>query len=279
MLLAACATPFAGASKPADELAASLRAMASLKTARADYQRQLIEHFPSGYSDPAIAGQLPDPLIANLTGTGLVEFPDRFRYTISVRGASSDAIRQELISIGDVTYVTNNLYGRPEFGSNARYHWVKTKHPGRLLPVNPFKTLALLAQMTRVDDLGDTTLDGLRVHHYRAGANKTTLAAQQFKSVSDPSLQPAIRDAVDNETFDVQVWIGVDDHLIRQISEQIHIKETVGLLNADLELPAPSAAESTQTVDTRSSFVLTFKGFNSAVSITTPASIDVLPGR
>ena len=94
-----------------------------------------------------------------------------------------------------------------------------------------------------------------------------------------PSLQSAIGDAVRNETFGVQVWIGVDDHLIRRISEQIDVKETAALLNAESQLPAPPAAESQQIVESRSSIALTFHDFNSAVTVTAPLASDVLKGR
>jgi hypothetical protein len=214
----------------------------------------------------------------HLSGVGEVQFPDRFHYTITILDLPSPEVnplavpgpQTQLIRIQGVTYVSNAAHGQPEFGAASLPLWVKSHHPGNWLPVDPFTTLQDLQHTLPPDDLGDTTIGGVRVRHYGMEEDKAALLADETTRVTDPTLQSAIRDSVQSETFHIEVWIDVDDNLIRRISVDSSVTETIALLQADLSLPAVPVL-SQQTTEIKGGFVLNLHDFNRPVTISAPS--------
>jgi len=274
--LCSCSSPFASASSPAQNLKLAIQAMSVLKSARADYVRNLWQRYPTGY--PQLTGVTGGTLDVHLSGVGEVQFPDRFYYTITLLGlpsstagpATAPTPKTQLIRIQGVTYVSNALHGRPEFGAASIPLWVRSRRSGNLLPVDPFETLKDLERTLAPRDLGDVTIGGVRVHHLGMEADKALLLADLKTRITDPNLESAIRDSVQSETFHIEVWIDADDHLIRRISEDTSVNETIALLQAQLKLPALSSL-SQQTTEIRGGFVLNLHDFNSPVTITAPS--------
>jgi hypothetical protein len=251
--------------------------MATLRSARADYIRNLWQRYPDGYP-LQVPGMPANTVKVQLSGVGEVQFPDRFHYTITILGlpypkaspSSSIVPQTQLIRIGGVTYVSNAAHGQTEFGAASIPLWVKSHHPGNWLPVDPFATLKDLQRTLAPRDLGDTTVGGVRVHHYAMEEDKAAVLAEEKARVPDPDLQSAIWDSVQSETFHIEVWIDVDDHLIRRISEDTSIQKTIALLQAELALPAlPSMSQ--LTTEIKGGFVLNLHDFNSPITIRTPS--------
>src|SRR2546422_5374116 len=145
------------------------------------------------------------------------------------------------------------------------------KNPQNLLPVDPFKTLQSLSGTLAPRDLGDTTIAGVRAHHYAMEMDPAKLVAEETSALAEPSLRPALQDAIQKGTFHVEVWIGVEDHLLRRISTDGARKETIALHNVETNSALPPGASDQGIVAISDEIVLNFHGFNGPVTITPPA--------
>jgi len=96
------------------------------------------------------------------------------------------------------------------------------------------------------------------------------LIAEEAMALADPSLRPALQDAILKGTFNVEVWIGVDDHLIRRISTVEARRDTIALHNAETNSAAPPGASDQGIVAISDRIVLNFHDFNSLVTIKPP---------
>ncbi len=206
------------------------------------------------------------------SGTGEVAFPDRFHYLITVRLGPSFHTEMELISVQGITYEQDGVH--VDLGSgNATPTWSKPKNPQNLLPVDPFKTLQSLRGTLSPRDLGDTTLAGVRVHHYAMEMDQAKLIAEETSALTDPSLRSALQDAIQKGTFHVEVWIGVEDNLIRRISTDEARTEAIALHNAETNSALPSGASDQGILAISDQIVLNLHDFNSQVTITTPPNV------
>src|SRR5712692_201485 len=235
--LGGCAFPFRAANSPGQVVSVALQAMAALKTAHADYTRTQTYHLPVDYPwPPATLGMPPHTYKLDLSGTGEVAFPDRFHYIITVRIGPTFHTGMELISVQGIAYEQDGVH--VDFGGKVTPTWTK-KDPQNLLPVDPFKMLQSLRSTLTPQDLGDTTIGGIRVHHYAMEMDKAKLVAQETSVLADPSLRSALQDAVQKGTFHVEVWIGVDDHRLRRISTNEARNETIALYGAETNSALP----------------------------------------
>jgi hypothetical protein len=276
--ITACGSHGSATTSPSQTLQDALKAMGGLKAARADYVRDYWQHYPPGYPFQQLPGMPVGTISVRLSGAGEVQFPDRYHYTITiVEGAEAKptpaptaSVVVQLIWIHGAAYRTNPVQGHLEFGAAALPLWVKSKSPGNLMPVNPFTTLDELRHASATRDLGDAILNGISVHHYAMQEDKSVLLSQETTLVSDPKFQTAIQDKINSEDREIEVWIGVDDGLLHRISERWSLKETVGLLQAEVKgQPLPDlVAEMTEI---RGGFVLNFHDFNRPVNITAPS--------
>jgi len=269
LCLGGCASPFRAADSPGQVLSVALQAMSALKTAHADYTRAQTYQLPVDYPwPPATLGMPPHMYKVDLSGTGQVAFPDRFHYLITVRLGPNFHTEMELISVQGITYEQDGVH--VDFGGNVTPTWSKPKNPQNLLPVDPFKILESLTGTLAPRDLGDTTIAGVRVHHYAMEMDQAKLIAEESSALADPSLRSALQDAVQKGTFHVEVWIGVDDHLIRRISTNEARKETIALHNAETNSSLPPGASDRGIVAISDQILLNFHDFNSPVTITPP---------
>jgi len=269
--LAGCA-PFRAAASPGQVLSVALQATSGLKTAHADYTRALTYDLPVDYPwPPATLGMPPHTLRLDLSGTGDVAFPDRFHYLVTDRMGPSFHFGGELISIKGVAYEQDGVH--VDFGGTVMPTWSKRTSAQNWLPVDPFLTLQSLRDTLTPRDLGDTTLGGIRVHHYAIDMDKTNLIAKETSALTDPSLRPALEAAIQQGTLDVEVWIGLDDHLIRRISSDETRRVTIALLNAEGNLAKQPGASNQGMVTMSDQTVLNLNHFNSAVTITVPANV------
>jgi len=79
--------------------------------------------------------------------------------------------------------------------------------------------------------------------------------------------------AIKKGTFNVEVWIGVNDHLIRRISTDDERKESMALHNAETNSALPQAPSDQGVVAISDQIVLNLHDFNSPVTITTPPNV------
>ena len=271
LCLAGCASPFRVAASQGQVVSAALQATSALKTAHVDYTRALNYHLPVDYpSPPAGLGMPAHTYKLDLSGTGEVVFPDRYHYMITARLGPNFHYQMELISVQGVAYEQDGVH--VDFGGTVTPTWTK-KDPQNLLPVDPFKMLESLRSTLTPQDLGDTTIGGIRVHHYAMEMDKAKLVAQETSVLADPSLRSALQDAVQKGTFHVEVWIGVDDHRIRRISTNEARNETIALYGAETNSALPPGSSDQGVVAMSDQIVLNFHDFNSPVTITQPPNV------
>lgn len=273
LCLGGCASPLRAADSPGQVLSAALQATSALKTAHADYARALTYHLPVDYPwPPATMGMPPHTYKVDASGTGEMAFPDRYHYMITFRLGPSFHYAMELISIQGIAYEQNGVHVDIASG-NTTPTWSNPKDAQNLLPVDPFKTLESLRGTLEPRDLGDTTIAGVRVHHYAMEMDPAVLIAQETSALADPSLRSVLRDAIQKGTFHVEVWIGIDDHLIRRISTDEARKETIALQRAGTNGALPPGASDQGIVTIGDQIVLNLQDFNSPVTITTPPNV------
>jgi hypothetical protein len=214
----------------------------------------------------------PQTYKVDASGTGEVAFPDRYHYMITVRLGPSFHMEMELISVQGITYEQDGVHVDIVSGATTPT-WSKPKNPQNLLPVDPFKTLQSLRGTVSPRDLGDTTIAGVRVHHYAMEMDQAKLIAEETSALADPNLRSALQDAIQKGTFHVEVWIGVDDHLIRRIRTDEARKETIALQSAQTNSALPPGASDQGIVTIGDQIVFNLQDFNSPVTITTPPNV------
>ena len=270
--LSGCAFPFRVGASPGQVLLVALQTTSALKTAHADYTRTQAYQLPVDYPwPPATLALPPHTFKVDLSGTGEVAFPDRFHYKISVRVGPNFHTEVELVSIQGIAYEQDGVH--VDFGGTVTPTWSKHQNPQNLLPVDPFKTLQSLGSTLTPRDLGDTTIGGVRVHHYAMEMDKDKLIAEEASALVDPSLRSALQDAIHKGTFHVEVWIGLDDHLIHRISTDESRNETIALDKAQTNSALPPGVSGQGMLAISDKIVLTFHDFNSSVTITTPPNV------
>jgi len=270
--LGACASPLLAGDSPVQVLSVALQAMSALKTAHVDYTRAETYHLPVDYPWPPVTlGMPPHTYKLDASGTGEVAFPDGFHYMITVRLGPSFHTGMELISLQGITYEQNGVHVDLVSG-NTTPTWSK-QDAHNLLPVDPFKTLQSLKGTLAPRDLGDTAIAGVRVHHYAMEMDQAKLIAEETSALADPSLRSALQRVIQNGTFHVEVWIGVEDHLIRRISTDEARTETIALHNAETNSALPPGASDQGILAISDQIVLNLHDFNSPVTITTPPNV------
>ncbi len=103
--------------------------------------------------------------------------------------------------------------------------------------------------------------------------DQAKLIAEETSALADPSLRSALQDVIRKGTFHVEVWIGVDDNLIRRISTDEARKEPIALHNAETSSALPPGASDQGILAIVDQISLNFHDFNSPVTITTPPNI------
>jgi hypothetical protein len=165
LCLAGCASPLRASASPGQVLSLALQATSALKTAHADYTRALTYDLPVDYPwPPATLGMPPHMYKLDLSGSGEVVFPDRFHYMVTIRMGPNFHYGGELISIQGVAYEQDGVH--VDFGGKVTPTWSKRTDAQNWLAVDPFLTLRSLKATLTPRDLGDTTIGGVRVHHY-----------------------------------------------------------------------------------------------------------------
>lgn len=270
--LSGCAFPFHAAASSGDALTVALQTMLALKTVQADYTRTQIYHLPADYpsSLPASLEMPPHTYKLDLSGTGEVAFPDRFHYIITVRIGPTFHTGTELISVQGIIYEQDGVH--VDFGGKVTPTWSK-KDPKNLLLVDPFTTLQGLKDTVARRDLGDTTIGGVRVHHYAMEMDKAKLKAREARALADPSLQSELQDVIQKGTFHVEAWIGIDDHLIRRISTDETRNESIALRKTETDNALPVGASDQGIVAISDQVVLNFHDFNRPLTITPPPNV------
>ena len=269
--LTACGTPRAASAAPTEVVSTALQATSVLKTAQADYTWAVTNKFPVDYPlTMHVAGMPPHTLQVEGTGTGEVVFPDRYRYRTTLRQGSFES-RVEIVSIKGIAYEQDSASVDLSTGK-ATQTW-SMRDPQGVLAVDPFKMLQRLQGAAAVRDLGDTSLAGVAVHHYAIEIDQAKLIAEETAALTDVSLRPSLQDAMEKGRVQLEVWIGVDNNLIRRIRMDATRIETVALHNGLTHTRLPPGASDQGTVSHSDQIVLSLHDFDSRLTIAQPSPV------
>ena len=275
--LAACASPFAGqAETPAQALAAASQKMGQLQSARFDLAGTVSMQLPPQLAallnqEGSSAGASMATLVIHLKGNGEAQFPDRLHATVTTQMGGLTVTTEEIVAAGHA-YVKNPMTGR----------WSTAQTTGlsdELSQPDPLSATQLLDTARDVTDLGDTTFDGVAVHHYRLIPDRAKLTAKLSNLPAlknNPQAQQAFSQILDNGTITLEVFIGKDDHLVRQIVSDATLTFDLGRLMQGLGmgrgsqgLPSGSASPGSMARVTAHASIH-YHDFNSPLTVTVP---------
>jgi len=284
MVLMSCASPFAKKETPDQALGAAAQTMQDVKTAKFDLDGTADVKLP-----PALAqiisqqagSQLPagltlDNLVMKITANGEARFPDQSRITIQMRLGGFSVSTGEVM-VGTKIYLKDPISGK----------WTVVTAPGmeqlgsQFNQLDPLTVKELLSAYQTVTDLGDSKIGDASVHHYKLVPDKTKLGERLDKSpaLQNPLARAAVRQLLDRGTFVVEVWIGVQDHLLRKVTADGDQSADLNQLSAAFgpssgtvtrpgATPTPLPPGSEVRVKFHTS--LEFHDFNAPVTITEP---------
>ncbi len=247
---------------PQQALASAAQKTTQLKSVKYDFRGSIRMNLPSQIAQSL--GQIaPGNLAIDFTGRGEAVFPDRSHTTVSTR-MGSISIDSETVVIGTTVYVKNPMTGR----------WISAAGTGSpnassLTLADPLSSAQLLDSAQSITDLGDSTLDGATVHHYRVALDKAKLMqrVQSLPAYQSQQAQQLFRQIIEQGTLILEVWFGKDDHLVRRISADASITLDVSQLMAIMggaAMAPGSAAHMTQHS------VINYHDFNAPVTVTAP---------
>jgi len=267
LALTACASPLAKTETPQQALSSAAQRASQLHSAKFDLQGNVKMTFPAQMGQMfGQSGAAAGSISLDLTGSGEAQFPDRYHAVINAK-MSGLSVATEVIVANGKAYVKNPLSNKwqvsPQSGGIT----------GQFSQPDPLSYDQLLMNVKSIKDLGDTTLNGTAVHHYRLTPDKDKLIASLDKAaVKNPQALAAIKQVLDSGTMTVEVWFGKDDHLVRRVSTDadytIDLNQLMGSLGSSpasgSPLPAGSSIHATAHV------VISYHDFDAPVTISIP---------
>lgn len=276
--LAACATPFgAQAETPRQALAAASGTMSHLQSAKFDLDGTVTMQLPPQLAallnqEGVSGGAALTNLVIHLKGNGEAQFPDRLHATVTTQMGGLTVNTEEIVAAGHA-YVKNPMTGR----------WGAAQTTGlsdELSQPDPLSATQLLDTAKDVTDLGDTTLDGTAVHHYRLIPDKAKLTEklQRLPALkNNPQAQQAFSQILTNGTITLEVFIGKDDHLVRRIVSDAtltfdlgRLMQALGMGRGTQGVPPSATGAPGSTAQVRAHAVIHYHDFNSPVTVTVP---------
>jgi len=176
------------------------------------------------------------------TWEGEFAAPDRSRVKIT----TETGLWCEAIEIGEQSYVRTS--DMPEWGSGVRGIACV------LLPIT--EVLEPLDSLIDFQQLPDDEIDNVQCTHYRGKVDVDSLAQKEQAAMGD-RLPPEVLDLMRRGSMEVELWVGKDDYLIRQMRRTDHL----------LELKAGTGEEKWTTQST----IIRFYDFNEPIAIDPPA--------
>ncbi len=266
LTLAACG-PSAPAETPQQVLATAAQKLGALHTVKFDVHGTILTKIPpevmaamtnnqaqQGSSVAALANTSVD-----LKGTGEAVYPDQVHVSVQVT-TTGLAFATEQVVAGGKVYTKNPLTGQWTVGDPSQFGL-------QLNQLGPLTARQILENPASVQDLGDTSLTNVPVHHYRISPDKAklTTALEANPAFTDPQARKALEQALNAGTLTFEVWISKDDHRLRSMrSDADMLLPAAQLLGGNPQLPAGATIHITAHLD------LTFHDFNAPVTITIP---------
>ena len=234
-LLTACAgvtAPAAARSEtPVQSLTATGKQMAALRSARFDANGTVTLTLPQALVDQlrARAGARGSLLSTSMTLTlkvsGAVQRPDQLDARIQAR-LGGLTIETEVIATGGAAYYRDPLSGQ----------WKRVKTRTAAGDMSYLAILDTAKSLTEVQEQ-PSTLNGVRVDHYRVVPDLATLFARATAGhqAKHPQADAAIATVLRQARLEADVWTGTGDHLIHRLSYDLDVSADLYELAAALQ--------------------------------------------
>ena len=265
--VAACASPLAKAETPEQALAGAAQRASQLHSAKFDMQATVNMTFPPQMGQ--IFGQTRSPagsMTVAVTGNGEAQFPDRYHATMNVKMGGLSLATEVVVANGKA-YVKNPLTQKWEASTQSGSLTDQLGQP------DPLSYDQFLKNVKSVKDLGDTTLGGASVHHYRLTPDKDKLIASLNRLGKNPQAAAAMKQVLDSGTMAIEVWFGKDDHLVRRMNVNLDYNIDLNQLMGSL---GPSAGASGSrlpagsTIHASAQVVINYHDFDAPGTISVP---------
>jgi hypothetical protein len=192
------------------------------------------------WREQGAASYSADGEVLEITWEGEVAAPDRWRVRITTEtGQWCEATR-----IGEQSYVRTSM---PDSGGAAG--------GGACVMLPITEVLEPLDLLIDLEQLPDEDIDNVQCLHYRGKIDMDAFV-QREEAKTGSQLPPELLELMRRGSMEVELWVGKDDYLIRQISRLDHMPELEG-----------GTAEERWI---RQSTVMRFYDFNEPISIEPP---------
>jgi len=265
--VAACASPLAKAETPEQALAGAAQRASQLHSAKFDMQATVNMTFPPQMGQ--IFGQTGSPagsMTVAVTGNGEAQFPDRYHATMDVKMGGLSLATEVVVANGKA-YVKNPLTQKWEASTQSGSLTDQLGQP------DPLSYDQFLKNVKSVKDLGDTTLGGVSVHHYRLTPDKDKLIASLNRLGKNPQAAAAMKQVLDSGTMAIEVWFGKDDHLVRRMNVNLDYNIDLNQLMGSLGTSAGASGSrlpAGSTIHASAQVVINYHDFDAPVTISVP---------
>ncbi len=255
---------------PLQVVASSSTHESTLQTARFSIEQDITQDVPANVSQ-ALGGHTVSG-VSLLSGSGELVFPSS-GHMLGQLTYQGQVGQEESINVNNRIYVRDSQ--RWQVSTVGAVGWGQVGSP-LLVPM-------LLDAASSVQDLGNTRIDNVGVHHYAVFMDRAKLAPVLAGSLRDSPPGSVLRQMVESADFTVEVWIDRGDLYVRRVLLNIDSAIDAIALMASMQpsrsLPAVTpglSLSSGVTFTIRVHEVVTYRDFNAHLVIKAP-SVSALP--
>lgn len=261
-VLSGCGAAQQAVETPQQVVSAASNNMARLHSAKFDMTATVLEQFPPALAQSLGAqGAALANLSIDLSAKGSARFPNQESMAMTVK-TGSVTINTAMVFTGGKIYLKDPQSGNfaEVPGANAFLQFSNQS--------DPLSGTTILKTAQSIKDLGDTTVNGVAVHHYQIVPDKSKLAEQGSTSQA----RELMRSTLQNGTIVVEAWIGKDDHLLHRLKQDTDA--TVDLNQAmqatGQPLPPGVSLPSGATAHAVVNATIDYHDFNAPVTVSVP---------
>jgi hypothetical protein len=208
-VLSGCGAVQQAAETPQQVVSTASDRMSHLPSAKFDMTATMLEQFPQAFLQSlGPQGAALANLSIDLSAKGQAKFPDQASMSMQVK-TGSVSVSTDMVMTGGKIYIKDPQTGSVSevSGGNAVLQFSNQ--------TDPLSGAAILKAAQSIKDLGDTTVNGVAVHHYQIIPDKNKLADQ----ASTQQARDLMRSMLQKGTVSIEVWIGKDDHLLHRLKD------------------------------------------------------------
>jgi hypothetical protein len=261
-VLSGCGAVQQAAETPQQVVSTASDRMSHLQSAKFDMTATMLEQFPQAFVQSlGPQGAALANLSIDLSANGQAKFPDQASMSMQVK-TGSVSVSTDMVMTGAKIYIKDPQTGsfREVPSGNAVLQFSNQ--------TDPLSGAAILKTAQSITDLGDTTVNGVAVHHYKIVPDKNKLADQ----AATQQARDLMRSMLQNGTVSIEVWIGKGDHLLHRLKDDTDasIDLNQAMQASGQALPPGFSVPSGSSVHAVVHATIDYHDFNAPVRISVP---------